>query len=1030
MRKLSLSGPRAAALLAGLATLAWSAFVAVGLYPAATATQSEVVDLLASRPLSFETNRGQGPADATFLARRAGFSATFAADGFRVRAGDELTAAVSFVAARGDARSRASEPDGVVSYLRGSDPRAWIGSAPRHRRIGFEEIYPGVDVEYYTREGELEYDFILAPEADPSAIRMSVSDGRMSVSGGPPSLTAEGELRFETAGGAFTLRRPVAYQQIADARRTVEARYALAADGSIGFELGDYDRSRPLVIDPRVGLSSYLGGSSSESVRAVRFTSDGSVWVAGSTSSPDYPLPENAFPLELGGGSDVFLTKLERGENPLGETGWRITATVFLGGAAEDRVVDLAFDAEGKIYVFGDTRSADFPVSDDAEQPLLGGAADLFLTVLEESDFPFFGLSEEGSVGQSGPSNYEIVYSTFVGGVNDDFAEQGFLGPFAEGSACAALVGLTDSPNFPVGVFASQLAKSGGADGTLSVICRDPSAGGDFRTVYSTFFGGRREESQASGGVTEDGAFCLAVRTASDDLPAENGLQPEAGGNNDAYFACFTPVRRRFGLPFLYRDLGQTYFGGEADERLAGILVERSGPPVGLDPSVRVYAVLSSTAEILEPPPPTPPPGGPPDPPELPEIPVGASATNPGSRSLLFIAFDGFFKERLTQFWFGGSTAEEANGIAKLGDCIAVVGRSSSADFPVSESFPQRVAAGGTDALAAKFCFDEDMNAAAEYMGLYGSPVDDEAFAVALSPEGDEIVVGGVDAAGAALTAEASVFQGQGPGFPVVAGAPQVAFGGGAGEGFVLELFRPRLSDEGVLGAADFRGGAVAPGQILSLFGSNFGAEGLIAGQPDEQGRFPRQLGTTRVLFNDSPAALIAVAKDQVNVVAPFFLDGRSTVELRVEVDGAASRALTMAVVPVAPAVFTLDQSGSGQGAVLNQDFSVNGPRNAATGGSVIQVFLTGTGQTNPPGVDSEITPLSAPFPALRGDVLVRIAGVEAIVLYAGGAPGLTNGVAQINVLVPRDLPRDAATPLQIAVGGISIQPGVTVAIR
>ena len=232
-----------------------------------------------------------------------------------------------------------------------------------------------------------------------------------------------------------------------------------------------------------------------------------------------------------------------------------------------------------------------------------------------------------------------------------------------------------------------------------------------------------------------------------------------------------------------------------------------------------------------------------------------------------------------------------------------------------------------------------------------------------------------------------------------------------------------------MVGAADFRGGAVAPGQILSLFGDGYGPDVLIAAQPDELGRFPRTLGPTRVLFNDSPATLLFAAKNQVNLVAPLFLDGRQSAKLEVEVGGAASRAMTIPVVPTAPGIFTIDQSGMGQGAVLNQNFTVNGPQNGAAPGSVVQIFLTGAGVTNPRGVDGELSPAS-PLPRLAASVLVRIAGIEAQVLYAGGAPGLTNGLAQLNVVVPRELTRDAEAPLQVAIGGVSTQPGVTLAIR
>lgn len=974
---------------------------------------------LAAGPLLFEENRGQGPADARFLVRGPGYSATLAPRGFRLRSSSGAEATVSFRGASDAAAAQVSGLEGSISYLKGRDPDLWAPGVPRYRRVGFREVYPGVDVVYYTAEGELEYDFSAAPGAQVDAIRMDIGSAA-------PELTPRGDLLLRRDGATFTLRRPIAYQGGGDHRTGVAAAYRLHDDGSVGFELEDYDPTRPLTIDPRVGLSTYLGGDGEDRVTAVQVDEEGSVWVAGFTTSTDFPLPENAFPVPARGNSDVFISKLERDVDSQGGDGWRIAATILLGGANQDRVVDFELGADGEIYVFGDTRSTDFPVSTDAEQPQIGGGRDFFFAVLDESEFPF--LTDESRPAQNLPPSFEVEYATYVGGSADERASQGFRGPFVEEApACSALVGSTDSADYPVTLFAEQLNKSGGADAALTVICRDPSAADAHRTVYATFLGGTREEAQVHGGVTEDGAYCLGMRTSSDDLSAVAGLQPDPGGSTDIFLGCWAPVRTRFGLPFVYRDLGTTYFGGELEERFGGMIVRKSGPKIGgLDPQIDVYVALSSDAVELGPPPAPVPPGGMPPPPEvLPEIPEGASETNPGSRSIFFAVFDGFMTERFTQFWIGGSTPEEVTDFRLAGDCVALVGRSSSADFPVSETFPQRLAAGADDAMAAKFCFDENRNATTEYAGLYGSPVDDEALAVAMSPDGFEVVAGAVSA----LTAFASVSQAGDLGFPTLPGSPQRSFGGGSSEGFVIELFRPRFTAENMVGAADFRGGAVAPGQILSLFGEGYGPDELLVAQPDSAGRFPRRIGPTRVLFNGSPAPLLFTSKDQVNLVAPLFLDGRTSVEVEVEVDGAASRTLTAAVAPTAPGVFTIDQSGAGQGAILNQDFSVNGRANPAAPGSVVQIFLSGAGRTNPPGVDGEIAPVS-PLARLAAPVLVRIGGVQATVLYAGSAPGLTNGLAQINVVVPSELTRDLETAIQIAIGGLSIQEGVTMAIR
>jgi len=967
--------------------------------------------LSAASALAFEENLGQGPVDAPLLARGPGLSAAVGSDFLRVRSHDEQFE-LRFLGADSSAAAALDQPVGSVSYLRGRDSKEWIYGAARGRRATFSDVYPGVDLDYYAAGSELEYDFVLEPGADPSLLRMQLEgEGR-------PRILDSGELQLSSL---HSLHPPVAYQIGDDGDRTpVRSGYLELADGSIGFDLGPYDVSRTLVIDPRVGLSSYLGGAGRDQIQAVEAAPDGSLWVAGLTDSPDFPQPAGAFPYVPRGGLDVVITRLERGVTPFGEVGWRVASSVFLGGDQDDRAVDVELDADGDLHVFGDTRSTDFPITTDGLQRDLRGGADLFYAVLRETDFPFFSLGKTPPVGQSNPTNYELAYGTLVGGTEDDLAQHGLLAPFAPAPAdrCAVLVGVSDSDDFPVTVFPAQPSRAGAADGAVTVLCKTPGEDRIERT-YATYFGGPREDADARAAVAPDGSFCLGIRTSSDDLPAQNGVQTEPGGNTDAYLACFTPIRRRFGQPFLYRELGRTYFGGFGSESLHGLEIESTGPPVGLDPSFRVLALLESNGEDLI------------APASLPAPPPGAFRENPGSRSILVAAFSQFLNSQQLHFWVGGGTAESVQDMAYSDGCLVLGGRTSSADLPLSSTFPQRQIAGGAEALAAKFCFNQDFSSATtEYLGFYGSSASDSVSAVAALESGSEVFVGALEIEGFGI-AEGPVRTPQtGPGWPLSPGAPQRFFGGGASDGFVFELFRPRLSPQAVVNSADFSSGAVAPGEILSLFGAGIGPEELVVAQADPEGRLPRQLGLTRVLFNDAPAAMLFAGPNQVSAVAPFFLDGQSSVVLQVEVDGAPSLPITVPVVPTRPAVFTLNQTGSGQAAVLNQDFSVNGPQNGAVAGSVIQIFMTGAGQTAPPGVDGELVPLRQPFPRVLAPVTVRVGGVEAQVIYQGAAPGLVNGLTQVNVILSRELGSNPAATLEMTVGGVEIQPSATVAVR
>lgn len=955
----------------------------------------------AEAPLSFVRISEQVSAAPRWAVVSAEYQATVSGADLRLRnrRGKTRQLAIGFAGAAADVGARTFEPQRRSTLWLNGRGRTPLLRGEHFGRLLYEEIYAGVDLVYYGRERQLEYDFIVRPGADPQQIRMGFD--------ATPRLADDGSLEV----GGFRLAAPVIYQSGEQDREAVEGRYALLADGAVGFELGSYDPARALVIDPRIGLASYLGGETNDRIHDLFVSPQGDVWVAGETDSFDFPLPPEAFPNPPGGGSDMFASKLRRNfddpQNPV----WEIEATIILGGSGNDRAEAVSVDDAGRVYLVGETRSPDFPISNDALQRSLGGGADAFLTVLRETDFPFFQLNEEGAAPeQLGFVNFEIDYSTLLGGAQDEIVQDGFLAPFAqqEDVPCVAMVGLTDSAGFPSTIFAVQTAKSGGADGFFSVFCREPGRPAPYNLTYSSFLGGSREEIDVRAGVAANGAFCIGLRTSSPGLPAP-GFQSTPNGANDFYATCHTPIRRTFGLPFLFNALGGTYFGGVENETLAGLAVESTASAPGL----RLWALLESPSGDI------------PTRPELPAPPAGGSARNPGSRSLLLVGFNAALDELLTQFWIGGSTTEQGADLAQRGNCLAMTGRTRSADFPVSETFDRRQIRGASDTVAAKYCFDSQLNFTREYSGFFGSTAEDIATAIAIGPDDNEFIAGYVD-----LNPSGSQVFDPSIEFETTSNAPQAEYGGGRTEGFLLELFRPRMVRRAIVGAADFRERPIAPGQILSLFGANIGPEIALGAQLDEAGRLATKLGPTRVLFNGTAAPLVFAAKNQVSAIAPFFLAELSSVRIEVEVDGATSRPITAETAATAPAVFTLSQTGVGQGAVLHQDFSVNGPNNPARAGDAIQIYLSGGGQTSPPGVDGEITPLRQPFPVLRAQTTVRIGGRNAQVLYAGSAPGLLQGVNQINVIVPRDLPADNETPLEITVGGETIQGGVTIAVR
>jgi len=239
----------------------------------------------------------------------------------------------------------------------------------------------------------------------------------------------------------------------------------------------------------------------------------------------------------------------------------------------------------------------------------------------------------------------------------------------------------------------------------------------------------------------------------------------------------------------------------------------------------------------------------------------------------------------------------------------------------------------------------------------------------------------------------------------------------------------PQISEAGVTNAASYIGGAVAPGEIITIFGSNLGPSSLVTLQLAGDGQHvSTELGGTRVLFDGVAAPMIYAWKGQVSVVVPYSVSERTSTVVEVEYDGKRSNSLTLRVAPSAPGIFTLDSSGRGQGAILNQDYSVNGPSAPAGKDSVVMIYATGGGQTEPAGEDGKVISGDPPRTALP--VSVQIGGIEAEVLYAGAAPGMVSGVLQINAKVPQALTIGGPVSVQISVGEATSQPGVTLSVE
>jgi hypothetical protein len=383
---------------------------------------------------------------------------------------------------------------GRANYFIGNDPKNWLTDIPSYARVKYTGVYPGVDLVFYGNQSRLEYDFVVAPGADPSAIRMNLEGANQL------RINAQGDLVLSVSGGEVTLQKPVVYQQLNGARHEIAGAYLLAGKHGVSFAVANYDRSEPLVLDPVLNYSSYLGGSSDDSGFGIAVDSQGDAFVTGTTFSTDFPPTTNAFnkgPLAVNTKGAVFVTEL----NPAGT---QQIYSSYLAGSGGDSGLGIALDSSGKIYVTGKTSSTDFPTTSNALKPgpLSPNAS---------------GTSFVSKIDPAASGASSLVYSSYLGGPNGDYG----AAIAADAGGNAYITGFTNSiagsgpTAFPTtsGAFQSSLSNTLG-NAFLSRI--DTTKSGSASLIYSTYLGGNGVNATKPGSVGfGDGGFGVAVDSTS-----------------------------------------------------------------------------------------------------------------------------------------------------------------------------------------------------------------------------------------------------------------------------------------------------------------------------------------------------------------------------------------------------------------------------------------------------------------------------------------------------------------------------------
>jgi len=369
--------------------------------------------------LAFEPNRGQTDSQVQFFSRGQGYG-IFLTPGEAVlslqqpmlktaRLAEAHSPDTSILRMRlvgADAKAVATPREqlsGTSNYFFGNDAKKWATDVPTYGKVQFKDVYPGVDLVYYGNQRQLEYDFVVAPNADARQIALSFS-------GAVPKLNAGGDLLLSTSGGETSFHKPVVYQMIGDAKVFVEAAYHVAKQG-VTFSLGDYDHSKALVIDPVLSYGTFLGGSLDDRGFGIAADAAGNTYIVGDTVSLNFPLM-NAIQStnhNTSNGWVVFVTKL----NPAGSA---VVYSTFLGGIADSHALAVALDSTGSAYVAGYTSAGDFPVTSGAFQTLCGGN----WTAPTGTRLRINGCSPSADtsafLAKLAPAGNALVYSTFLGG--------------------------------------------------------------------------------------------------------------------------------------------------------------------------------------------------------------------------------------------------------------------------------------------------------------------------------------------------------------------------------------------------------------------------------------------------------------------------------------------------------------------------------------------------------------------------------------------------------------------------------------
>ncbi len=665
-------------------------------------SQAQAGDAYGKLPLSFELNQGQTDEQVKFLSRGSGYSVFLNSNEvvttLRKPVIDEKSAETRKRKTAADAVLRmkfvggnsqpivagTDELPGKVNYLVGNDPKKWNTEIPTYSKIKYTEVYPDIDAVFYGNQKNMEFDFIVAPGADPKVIELAF-EGADKI-----EVDEKGNLVLDIADSKLHLDKPYIYQEIDGNKQPVTGGYVLNPKSetgnsklpTVGFRVDGYDTAKPLIIDPIILVySTYLGGNGGESGEAIAMDAAGHAIVTGTTSSINFPTV-GSLPPSVRGSGDVFVTKF------FGDGSALIYSTYF-GGSQSETGLDIAVDAADNVYLTGRTFSPDFPTL-NAVQPTRNGSSDAFATKLNSTGSAF-------------------VFSTYLGGSGNENVGEG--GIAIDAAANVYVTGRTESNNFPTTPGAFQTTPGGGS--VDAFVTKLDATGSSL--VYSTLLGGNRSEFGGTGVAADaDGNAYVIGYTQSANFPTTPGAFQTTfgGGGVDAYVVKLNPS----GSALVY----STYLGGQDSEIGRGIT---------LDANNQAYLTGGSRS------------------PNFPTTPGAFQTSYRGGDFDVFVTKLNSTGSGLVYSTYIGGTGNLVNGdlaesiaVDSAGNAH-VTGATTSTDFPTANPF-QLFRGGGDDVFVLKL---NSVGSALIYSTYLGGGGNERGMGIALDRAGNAHITGFTD---------------------------------------------------------------------------------------------------------------------------------------------------------------------------------------------------------------------------------------------------------------------------------------------